>query len=162
MHFPMKLYELVETGPADVVAWSSSGKSFMIINPDAFCNQILPKHFRHNKLTSFQRQLNLYGFQRIPKGAEAGRYRHALFERGRPDLTTAIKREPRGGSPSGGGGNGGNGGNGMGVGGNGNNGGAAGLAGGRRPRRAAASPRARAVASGARGARGAMTGPAEW
>ena len=95
MHFPMKLYELVETGPSDTVAWSSSGKSFLIVNPDAFCNHILPKHFRHNKLTSFQRQLNLYGFQRIAKGAEAGRYRHDLFERGRPDLTAAIKREPR-------------------------------------------------------------------
>ena len=71
MHFPMKLYELVETGPSDTVAWSSSGKSFLIVNPDAFCNHILPKHFRHNKLTSFQRQLNLYGFQRIAKGAEA-------------------------------------------------------------------------------------------
>ena len=90
--FPMKLYELVEAGPADVVAWSSSGKSFLIVNLDAFCNQILPKHFRHNKLTFFQRQLNLYGFQ----CAETGRYRHSLFERGRPDLTAAIKRQPLG------------------------------------------------------------------
>lgn len=95
MHFPMKLYELVEAGPANVVCWSESGSSFLIANPELFCNEILPKHFRHNKLTSFQRQLNLYGFQRIPKGAEAGRYRHPLFQRGRPDLLSMIKREPR-------------------------------------------------------------------
>ena len=55
--------------------------------------QVLPRHFRHNKLTSFQRQLNLYGFQRISKGADAGRYFHPLFRRGRPDLLGSIKRE---------------------------------------------------------------------
>jgi hypothetical protein len=59
------------------------------------CAQILPKHFRHNKLTSFQRQLNLYGFQRIAKGTEAGRYYHALFDKNRPDKLSTIKRESR-------------------------------------------------------------------
>lgn len=58
-------------------------------------SQILPKHFRHNKLTSFQRQLNLYGFQRIAKGTEAGRYQHALFDKHRPDKLASIKRESR-------------------------------------------------------------------
>jgi len=57
--------------------------------------QVLPRHFRHSKLTSFQRQLNLYGFQRIVKGTEAGRYQHPLFERGRPELLSGIKRESR-------------------------------------------------------------------
>lgn len=100
MHFPLKLYQLVQAGPPDVVAWSDNGKSFLVVNADAFCNKILPKHFRHNKLTSFQRQLNLYGFQRIAKGTEAGRYRHALFERNKPELLSSIKRESRNSLPA--------------------------------------------------------------
>jgi hypothetical protein len=57
--------------------------------------QVLPLHFRHNKLTSFQRQLNLYGFQRIAKGSEAGRYKHEQFIRGRPESAAQIRREAK-------------------------------------------------------------------
>lgn len=96
MHFPMKLYELVDAGPPDIVSWSESGLSFLVSNTEIFCDEILPRHFRHNKLTSFQRQLNLYGFHRISKGIDAGRYRHPLFQRGRLDLLSSIKRETRG------------------------------------------------------------------
>jgi len=95
MHFPMKLYELVDAGPPDIVSWSESGSSFLVNNSEKFCSEVLPRHFRHSKMTSFQRQLNLYGFHRISKGADAGRYQHALFMRGRPDLVSQIKREPR-------------------------------------------------------------------
>jgi len=97
MHFPLKLYQLVQAGPADVISWSDNGKSFLVVDADMFCNKILPKHFRHNKLTSFQRQLNLYGFQRIAKGTEAGRYYHPLFDKNRPDKLSSIKRESRSG-----------------------------------------------------------------
>ncbi len=44
------------------------------------------------KITSFQRQLNLYGFRRILKGEDQGAYIHPLFQRGRPDLIHEIKR----------------------------------------------------------------------
>mmetsp|Transcript_41791 Transcript_41791/g.96675 ORF Transcript_41791/g.96675 Transcript_41791/m.96675 type:complete len:364 (-) Transcript_41791:221-1312(-) len=95
MHFPMKLYELVDAGPPAIVSWSESGSSFLVNDSEKFCSEVLPRHFRHSKMTSFQRQLNLYGFHRISKGADAGRYQHALFMRGRPDLVSQIKREPR-------------------------------------------------------------------
>jgi HSF-type DNA-binding len=42
------------------------------------------------KLTSFQRQLNLYGFRRITKGDDHGAY----FQRGRKDLVANIRRLP--------------------------------------------------------------------
>ena len=46
------------------------------------------------KLTSFQRQLNLYGFRRITKGDDHGAYFHPNFQRGRRDLLFNIRRLP--------------------------------------------------------------------
>ena len=59
--FPRKLFQILcETDPA-VVGWDGDGKSFHIANFEEFIEGVMPLFYRHNKLTSFQRQLNLYG-----------------------------------------------------------------------------------------------------
>ncbi len=45
-------------------------------------------------MTSFQRQLNLYGFRRVTKGEDVGSYYHPKFQKGRRDLVPEIKRLP--------------------------------------------------------------------
>ena len=57
--FPRKLYELLSNEETDVVGWTTSGKSFMILDMDIFTKDVLMKYFRHQKYSSFQRQLNL-------------------------------------------------------------------------------------------------------
>lgn len=90
--FPKKLYELVNSGDEHVVRWEEHGRSFRIIDAEKFAEEILPLYFRHSKLTSFQRQLNLYGFRRITKGEDQGSYYHPKFQRGKPNSVSEIRR----------------------------------------------------------------------
>jgi hypothetical protein len=90
--FPKKLFNLVSTGDNDIVRWEEHGKAFRITEPERFAEEVLPLYFRHSKLTSFQRQLNLYGFRRITKGEDQGSYYHAKFQRGKPNSVQDIRR----------------------------------------------------------------------
>lgn len=54
----------------------------------------MPRFFKQTKLTSFQRQLNLYGFKRLTTGPDNGGYWHPLFLRGQPGLCAELHRMP--------------------------------------------------------------------
>lgn len=62
--FPRKLYQILcETDPA-IISWDEDGTSWHIANYEEYIEGVMPLFYRHNKLTSFQRQLNLYGEKR--------------------------------------------------------------------------------------------------
>ena len=50
------------------------------------------RYFRQSKLTSFQRQVNLYGFRRLTTGTDRGGYYHEMFLPGRADLHKKLVR----------------------------------------------------------------------
>jgi hypothetical protein len=97
--FPWKLHKMLtfcETeGKDTVVSWLPQGKAFKVHNTAAFVSEILPMHFKQTKYKSFQRQLNLWGFQRITKGTETekGAYFHPDFLKNQEDLCQKLNRQ---------------------------------------------------------------------
>ena len=53
-----------------------SGRAFCIHRPRRFISDIMPRYFSTTRMSSFQRQLNLYGFRRITEGRDKGGYFH--------------------------------------------------------------------------------------
>lgn len=94
--FPQKLHQMLSdlerAGQTDIASFLSHGRAFAIHKPRDFVKQVMPKYFRMSRFSSFQRQLNLYDFQRITEGPDKGAYFHELFVQGRPILSTMMKR----------------------------------------------------------------------
>ena len=93
--FPEKIYFMLEAVSNDtptVVSFVDNGTAFLIHKPRIFETEIMPLYFSSSRMSSFQRQLNIYGFQRVDKGQWRGSYRHPYFVQGKPDLLKKIKR----------------------------------------------------------------------
>lgn len=95
--FPMRLHRLLEEvsrcpDRSAIVGWLSHGRAFRVLDVDLFVKTILPEYFRLTKYCSFLRQLNLYGFRRIGTGPDRGSYYSEWFLRGRPVLTSRMRR----------------------------------------------------------------------
>jgi len=103
--FLRKTYHMVDTCEPSVCSWSEDGETFVVKNTETFEKVVIPQFFKHNKFTSFVRQLNFYGFRKIKycdtikidakleaETANFWRFRHENFVRGRPDLLMEIKR----------------------------------------------------------------------
>jgi len=94
--FPLKLYmimgELQSIGKGNIITWLPHGRAFCIRNNDLLVKEVLPEYFKNCKMSSFYRQLNLYGFLRLTTGRDTGAYYHESFLRGRAFLTRHIFR----------------------------------------------------------------------
>jgi len=80
--FPEKLMDMLDKESLmhpEIVTWCSHGRAFIMHKPKIFAAEIMGVYFKQSKLTSFQRQLNLYGFRRITQGVDAGKPAFVLF-----------------------------------------------------------------------------------
>jgi len=94
--FPEKLHRLLleveAAGRSDVISFVANGRAFAIHKPDKFFKEIVPLYFRQSRLSSFKRQLNLYGFELINTGPSRGGYFHELFVKDRPEMCRRMRR----------------------------------------------------------------------
>ncbi|KAF8544579.1 hypothetical protein BDD12DRAFT_699922, partial [Trichophaea hybrida] len=93
----------------NLIRWSDSGNSFMVLDEDEFSKRLIPDLFKHNNYASFVRQLNMYGFHKVVGLADGSlktseqrskppsEYENPYFKRGQPDLMWLIQKPKRGG-----------------------------------------------------------------
>jgi len=90
--FPVKLHYIIER-ETSVVRWNRDNTSFRILDTAEFEKRILTQHFRTTRLSSFTRNLNIYGFKKIAKGEFAGSYYHPKFSKESDvESLTSMKR----------------------------------------------------------------------
>jgi len=101
--FLKKAFHIINTCDPEIAEWSDDGLSFYVKDPDRFASEIIPKCFKHSQFSSFVRQLNFYGFRKLrdehieldtvdEQRAKWCQFRHARFQRGRPDLLKEISK----------------------------------------------------------------------
>lgn len=102
--FLTKLYRMVDAPETDPwVQWNDQGTSFIIPNSQTLAEKVLGHHFNHNKFTSFVRQLNMYGFHKVPHlnhgvllndgQPEVWEFASEYFRRDQPELMRHIIRK---------------------------------------------------------------------
>ncbi|GAA5992190.1 hypothetical protein JCM10908_001811 [Rhodotorula pacifica] len=107
--FLNKLYSMVsDQSTDDLIRWSDDGDSFFVPSADRFGKELLPRFFKHSNFGSFVRQLNMYGFHKVPhlqqgvlkrdqsEEADVLEFSNPHFMRGQPDLLCMIKRQKAG------------------------------------------------------------------
>lgn len=99
--FILKLWKMINDPECDdLISWSDNGQSFIIMDSTRF-SQELSKYFKHNNLSSFIRQLNMYGFRKVAtiensglhSGTDDLHFYHPDFVKDKPERLDAIKRK---------------------------------------------------------------------
>jgi hypothetical protein len=108
LSFPARLHQMLtdieelgrrgDKSLEKIVSFLPHGRAWMIHDRKAFIDMIMPIFFFKQKFISFQRQLLLFGFQRITAdGPDKGAYYHQLFIRSCPELARQMTKAKKGG-----------------------------------------------------------------
>lgn len=91
-----------------LIRWTEDGTSFIVPSSEKFGKELLPRFFKHSNFGSFVRQLNMYGFHKVPhlqqgvlklddddekEKAEVLEFQNDNFQRDQPDLLYLIQRK---------------------------------------------------------------------
>lgn len=75
-----------------MVRWDPVTSSFIILDLNEFVGTVLPKYFSHANQASFVRQLNNYGFSRVPRGDGLLQYFNKHFVVGKWELLYKLAK----------------------------------------------------------------------
>ena len=93
--FLSKTYAMISALDGVVGGWSKNGDTMVIFDSEKFAAEIIPQYFKHNNFSSFVRQLNTYGFNKVD--ADGWTFAHPHFRRDDPEAMKLIKRRTGGG-----------------------------------------------------------------
>lgn len=95
-NFLKKTYDILSNKSlSSIITWTEDGKSFLITDIYSFTNNVLPSYFKHSNLSSFIRQLNMYGFHKSKEVHEdIFHFSHPLFSRDDKGQLNKIRRKP--------------------------------------------------------------------
>ena len=103
--FPTKLWDLVNNPiNNDIIKWTNDGQGIEILDNTKFINFLLldrkNKIFKTKNVASFVRQLNLYGFKKVPvrsnffqNSPDRSVFVHKYFKKGRKDMLCKYLRK---------------------------------------------------------------------
>ncbi|KAH9096720.1 hypothetical protein LEN26_017395 [Aphanomyces euteiches] len=91
--FLVKVRRMLACECPSIIRWNAQGTAIEILSVELFKLLVLPKYFRRTKYSSFQRQLNYFGFKKWTKRkAAVCTFSHTYFTRDDPDLAVIITR----------------------------------------------------------------------
>jgi len=88
--FLVNLWTMLNDENIKCITWSGVN-SFVVTDREALSRDVLPKFFKHNRLSSFRRQLHLYQFVRKDTGPLE--WMHVYLNRGNYNLLSNIRRK---------------------------------------------------------------------
>ena len=98
--FILKLYTILDRQEfQDTICWAVNGCEVHIKDQRRMEDTILPTYFRHKKIESFIRQLNMYRFSKVNKISKEKKhmfFKNELFKKGNLRLLHLIKRKRKG------------------------------------------------------------------
>jgi len=90
--FLQQLWIMINDPKIDCISWKGNN-SFVVTNKEVFSNELLPKFFKHKKISSFVRQLNIYQFHK-QKGKREMQWSHKYLIKGDYQALFKIRRRP--------------------------------------------------------------------
>ncbi|OQR83328.1 hypothetical protein THRCLA_10964 [Thraustotheca clavata] len=95
--FLRSLYRMLDSEDPSIITWSHDGTAIQILSERRLEKEILRKYFNHEKASSFQRQLNNFGFRKWTKTqSNVCTFSHPYFLRTQPELLVhVVRKSPR-------------------------------------------------------------------
>ncbi|KAG6977581.1 hypothetical protein JG688_00000181 [Phytophthora aleatoria] len=94
--FLLHLHQMLRREDPRIIRWTEDGMAFQILDKEAMTTQILPKYFKNKNFSSFQRQLNYFGFRKWSKArAQFPTYSREHFTRDKFNEMSLVKRQSK-------------------------------------------------------------------